>query len=97
MSAGPALRVFDSAAIFSNTPFRTSITGADLHEALIAGVVPVTKAPHLERILAELPIGLLARLVFACPIEEQSVILTNLTRFGEQFGIDRIKEWLTTG
>lgn len=89
--------VFDSVAMFSNTPFRDRMIGAELRGMLISGVMPDVLEPHLERILQELPIGLLARIVFACPAEEQEIVMNNLVRFGERFGILRIRKWLMTG
>jgi hypothetical protein len=52
---------------------------------------------HLERVLGEVPIGMLAQLVFAYPPEQQETIINNLTELGHQWGIARIERWLTSG
>ena len=92
-----AMTIFDAVAISANVPFRTKISGAELRESLVKGSLAEHLEPHLERILGEMPIGMLAELVSAYPPEQQETIVSNLTDFGHKWGIARIEQWLTTG
>ena len=80
------LTIFDAVAISANVPFRTKISGAELRESLANGSLPEQLEPHLERVLAELPIGALAELVFAYPAEQQEKVINNLMEFGHRWG-----------
>jgi hypothetical protein len=91
------LTIFDAVAISANVPFRTKISGAELREALANGSLAEHLEPHLERVLAELPIGVLAELVLAYPAEQQEKVINNLMEFGHRWGITRIERWLTSG
>ena len=59
------MTIFDAVAISANVPFRTKISGAELRESLANGSSAEHLEPHLERVLGEVPIGMLAQLVFA--------------------------------
>ena len=91
------MTIFDAVAISANVSFRTKISGAELRESLANGSFAKHLEPHLERILEEVPIGMLAQLVFAYPPEQQEAIINNLTELGHRWGIARIKRWLTSG
>ncbi len=91
------MTIFDAVAISANVSSRTKISGAELRESLANGSVADHLEPHLERVLAEVPIGMLARLVFAYPAEQQETIINNLIEFAHQWGIARIEQWLTSG
>jgi hypothetical protein len=91
------MTIFDAVAHSASAPFDTVMGGADLRMILHDGAAPADLIPHVERALAELPIGLLARLVFAYPEAERPTVINNLLRLAEQWTIPRITEWLTTG
>jgi hypothetical protein len=91
------MTIFDAVAISANVPFRTKISGAEVRESLANGTLAEHLEPHLERVLAELPIGMLAELVFAYPAEQQEKVINNLIEFGHRWGTARIEQWLTSG
>lgn len=53
----------DVLAISSSVPSAARLTGPTLHDILAPGVVPEVCWPHLNRAFAELPVGMLARLL----------------------------------
>jgi hypothetical protein len=89
--------IFDAVACSASAPFDTQMRGADLRLILSDGAAPDDLLPHVERAFAELPIGTLARLVFAFPEPEQPAVISNLLKLAEQWHIPRITQWLTTG
>ena len=91
------MTIFDAVAISANVPFRTKISGAELRESLASGSLAENLEPHLERVLAEVPVGMLAQLVFAYPPEQQETVIKHLTELGHRWGIARIERWLTNG
>ena len=91
------MTIFDAAAISASVPFADPMQGDDLRTILRSGTIPARLIPHVERVLAELPIAMLAKLVFAYPQPEQPSVIDNLSKFAEQWHIPRISAWLTTG
>jgi len=87
--------IFDAVAVSCSVPFRDAISGHALRQALLDGYVTDDLFPHIERALAELPISLLARMVFAYPIDQRPTVIRHLTDFAEQVGVGgRISAWL---
>jgi hypothetical protein len=91
------LSLFDAVAASASVPFNKQMNGASLHHILATGVVPRHLEPHLERVLAELPIGMVAEMLFTYPSNEQEKIVNNLLRLAKRWDIRRIEKWLMTG
>jgi hypothetical protein len=91
------MTIFDAAAISASVPFAAPMPGDDLRTILHTGRPPALLVPHVERILTELPIPMLAKLVFAYPQPDQRIVINNLLMFANQWHIPRIDTWLTTG
>ena len=91
------MTIFDAVAISASVTFRTKISGVELRKSLANGSLAGHLEPHLERVLAEVPIGMLAQLVFAYPPKQQATVINNITELGHRWGIARIERWLTSG
>ncbi len=91
-----AMDIFDAVAVASSVPFRHTIGGAELREILRQGRVPDEFLPHISRAIEELPISMLARVVFAYPQGERATVLRNLTELADTVGAGaRIRAWMT--
>jgi hypothetical protein len=91
------LSLFDAVAASASVPFKEQMDGASLQDILASGIAPRNLEPHLERILAELPIGMIAEMLFTYPSNEQEKIADNLLRLARRWDIMRIEQWLMTG
>jgi hypothetical protein len=88
--------IFDAVAVASSVPFRRTISGVELREILLQGRVPDDLLPHISRALEELPISMLARVVFAYPQGERATVMRNLTDLADTAGAGaRIRAWMT--
>jgi hypothetical protein len=88
--------IFEAIAVASSVPFARRITGGQVRAALRAGRVADELLPHIERAVGELPVSMLARAVFAFPLDEREAVIAHLTALADQAGAgDRIRAWLT--
>ena len=86
---------FEAVACSSSVPFITAVSGAALRRVFITGDVPAEFAPHIDRMLNELPIALLARFVFAYPKSERTAVTANFATLAKNYGAEaRIDAWL---
>ncbi len=86
---------FEAVACSSSVPFITAATGDAMRRVFISGNVPPELAPHIDRMLNELPIPLLARFLFAYPKSERDAVTANFVTLAKTFRAEaRIDAWL---
>jgi hypothetical protein len=86
---------FDALAISSSVPYRKSATGAQMRAVFLTGVVPDSIAPHVERMLVELPVELLARAADELPDASWPAVRYNLQSLAKSRGAEeRLCQWL---
>lgn len=90
-----AMDAFEAVAVCGGVPFATEVSGETVRRVFASGEVPAELAPHIDRIRNELPIALLARLVFAFPKSERDTVIANFGTLARTFGAEaRIDAWL---
>jgi hypothetical protein len=93
----PSTDHFDALAATGTVPFATRLTGADLRAVLASGEIPAAFRAHIERVLAEAPIEMLAAVIHTYPSgPARETALRHLRDAAVSVGASgRIDRWLS--